>query len=95
MEILNSVNGKIQEATPSAVVEVMRQQVRELPQMILNDRFITNSLRGLDLDLQEKFDAATSQGDAFDVGVNKCSRSDPTPKESQNFAGYFCFKLQL
>ena len=63
--------------------------------MILNDWFITNSLRGLVVDLQEKFDAATSQGDASDVGVNECSRSDPTPKESQNIAGYFLFQTPV
>ena len=34
VESLNSVNGIIHEAAPSAVVDVMRQQVRELP---LND----------------------------------------------------------
>ena len=40
----------------------MRQQVRELSQVIQNDRFVTDSLRGLVADLQEKFDAATPQG---------------------------------
>ena len=55
MEIVNSFLEIIQEIAPSAVIEVMRQQVRELSQVVQNDRFVTNSLRGLVVDLQEKF----------------------------------------
>ena len=54
MDIVNSLNEIIQESAPSAAVEIMRQQVRELSQVIQNDQFVTNSLRGLVVDLQEK-----------------------------------------
>ena len=64
LEIVNSLNAMIQKSAPSAV-EVMRQQVRELSQEIENDRFMTYSLRGLVVGLQEKFDAATPQGMIF------------------------------
>ena len=39
--IVNSLNEIIHKSAPSAVVKVMRQQVRELSQKIENDRFIT------------------------------------------------------
>ena len=54
MEILNSFNEIIQEGAPLAVVKVMRQQVRELSQVIQNDHLYTDTLRGLDVDLLEK-----------------------------------------
>ena len=62
MEMVNSLNKIIQDSALSAVVKVMRQQVRELSQVIQNDQFVTDSLRGLVVDLQEKFNAATPQG---------------------------------
>ena len=78
MEILNSLNEIIQETAPSAVVEMMRQQVRELSQVIQNDRFVTDSLRGLVVDLQEKLDGATPQG----VLSLTFSSGDPSPQTS-------------
>ena len=54
MEILNSFNEIIQEGAPLAVVKVMRQQVRELSQVIQNDHLTTDTLWGLDVDLLEK-----------------------------------------
>ena len=62
MEIVNSLDEIIQEGAPLDVVEMMRQQVREVSQVIQNDRLSTNTLRGLFVDLQEKFDAASPQG---------------------------------
>ena len=53
-EIVNSLNEIIQEGAPSAVVEVMRQQVRELSQVIQIDWHATNRLRGLVVDLQTR-----------------------------------------
>ena len=50
MEIVNSFLEIIQEIAPSAVIEVMRQQVRELSQVFQNDRLVTDSLRGLVVD---------------------------------------------
>ena len=41
----------IQESSLSAAVEVMRQQVRELSQIIQKDHSVTDSLRGLVIDL--------------------------------------------
>ena len=61
MEIVNSLNKIIQESAPSAVLKVMRQQLRELSQVIQNDRFVTDNLRGLVVDLRKKFDTATPQ----------------------------------
>ena len=46
--------------------------------MIQNDQFITNSLRGLVVDLQEKCDAATPQGMIFSA----LSSGDLSPQTS-------------
>ena len=62
MEIVNSLNKIIQEGAPSAVIKVMRQQVWELSQVIQNDRQTTDDLRGLVVDLQEKFYSASLHG---------------------------------
>ena len=79
MEIVNSFLEIIQEIAPSAVIEVMRQQVRELSQVVQNDRFVTNSLRGLVVDLLEKFNASTPQG----VLSPSSSSSNLSPQTSQ------------
>ena len=78
MEIVNSLNEIIQEGAPSAVIEVMRQQVRELSQVIQNDHLTTNTLRVLVVDLQEKFDAASLQG----MSSSNLSPGDHSPQTS-------------
>ena len=62
MGIVNSLNEIIQEGAPSAVVKVMKQQVRELSGGVQNDRQATDDLRGLVVGLQDKFDSASLQG---------------------------------
>ena len=62
LEIVNSLNEILQESAPEAVIEVMRQQVGELSQVVQNDWFVSDNLRGLVMDLQEKFNAATPLG---------------------------------
>ena len=47
LEIVNSLNEILQESAPEAVIEVMRQQVGELSQVVQNDWFVTDNLRGL------------------------------------------------
>ena len=79
VEILHSLNEIIQKSASLAVVKVMRQQVRELSQMIQNDKFITNSLRVLVMYLQEKFDTATPQGVIFST----LPSGDPSPQTSE------------
>ena len=77
MEIVNSLNEIIQESAPSAMVEVMRQEVKELSQVVHNDQFVTNSFRGLVVDLQEKFDVASPQG-ALSPSTSGNNLSPPT-----------------
>ena len=82
MDMVNSLNEIIQEGEPSVVVKVMRQQVRELSQVIQNVRFVTDNLRGLVVDLQEKFNAATPQG----MRSSTLSLGDPSPQTSDRQA---------
>ena len=55
MEIVNSLNDIIMEGAPSTIIEVIR--VKELSQVIQTDRFITDSLRNVMIDLKERFNA--------------------------------------
>ena len=56
-EIVNSLNDIIMEGTPSTIIEVIRQQVEELSQVVHIDQFATYGLREGMIDLQERFDA--------------------------------------
>ena len=57
MEIVNSLNDITMEGAPSTIIEVIRQQVEKLSQVIHTDRFATDSLRDVMIDLQERIDA--------------------------------------
>ena len=57
VEIVNSLNDIIMEGAPSTIIEVIRQRVEELSQLVQTDRFATDSLRDVMIDLQERFDA--------------------------------------
>ena len=57
MEIVNSLNDIIMAGAPSTIIEVIRQWVKELSQVIQTDWFATDSLRDVMIDLQKRFDA--------------------------------------
>ena len=78
MEIVKLLNEIIMKGAPSTIVEVMRQQVRELSQVIQNDWFATNSLRDLVVDLQELFDATLPHGILSSIS----SSGDSSPQTS-------------
>ena len=73
MEIVNSLNEIIQESWSSAVVEVLRQQV------VQNDWFVTDNLRGFVMDLHDKFDGATPLG----VLIPTSFAGNPFPQTSR------------
>ena len=45
------------EGAPSSIIEVIRQQVKELSQVVCTERYITDDLRNEMSDLQERFNA--------------------------------------
>ena len=56
-EIVNSLNAIMMEGAPSTIIEVIRQQVEKLSQVVHTDRFATDSLRDVMIDLHERFQA--------------------------------------
>ena len=56
VEIVNSLNDIIMEGAPSTIIGVIRQREDELSQVVQTDRFVTDSLRDVMIDLQERFD---------------------------------------
>ena len=55
--IVNSLNDIIMEGALSTIIEVIRQQVLELSQVVRTDWFATDGLRNVMIDLNERFDA--------------------------------------
>ena len=55
MEIVNSLNDIIMAGAPSTIIEVIRQRVEELSQ-VQTDRFTTDSLKDVMINLLERFD---------------------------------------
>ena len=55
--IVNSLNDKILKGAPSTIIEVIRQQVEELSQVVCTEWFTTDDVRNLMTDLQERFNA--------------------------------------
>ena len=53
--VVSSLNDIIMEGTPSTIIEVIRQQVEELSQVVCTEWFITDDLRNEISDLQERF----------------------------------------
>ena len=45
LDVVNSLNDIIMDSAPSTIIEVIRQQVKELSQVVRTDRFATNGLR--------------------------------------------------
>ena len=43
--VVSSLNNIIMEGTPSTIIEVIRQQVEDVLQVVCTDRFITDDLR--------------------------------------------------
>ena len=56
LEIVNFFNAMIQESALSLAVQDIRKQVRELCESVQNDRFVTDGLRGIVVNLLELFD---------------------------------------
>ena len=74
MEIVNSLNEIIQESAPSVAIEIMIQQVKELSQGIQCDPQVSNHLRNLVIDLQDKLDVVPSEGTSSVIlGPRYCS----------------------
>ena len=55
--IVNSLNDIIMEGTPPTIIEVIRQQVQELSQVVCTEQLATDYLRNVMTDLQERFNA--------------------------------------
>ena len=72
------MNDIIMEGAPSAIIEMIRQQVRELSQVVRTDWFATDGLRNVMIDLQERFDAALQ----CIVGSAVLPSSDPSIQTS-------------
>ena len=78
MDIVNSLNDIIMEGAQSTLIEVIRQQVKELSQVVQTDWFATDSLRDRMIDLQERFDATLQHT----VGSSIPPSSDPSLQTS-------------
>ena len=57
LDVVNSLNDIIMEDAPSIIIEVISQQFEELSEEVRTDRFATDCLRNVIIDLQERFDA--------------------------------------
>ena len=77
-DIVNSLNDVIMEGAPSTIIEVIRQQVKELSQVVRTDRFATDGLRNVMIDLQERFDATLQ----CSGGSSVLPSGDPSPQTS-------------
>ena len=49
--VVNSLNDIIMEGAPSTIIEVIRQQVEELSQLVCTEQFATDNLRNVMTDL--------------------------------------------
>ena len=85
------------EGAPSTIIEVIRQQVEELSQVVLTDWFAIDSLRNVVIDLQERFDTIVQHT----VGSSIPPSSDLSLKisgrqmyEMRSSQGYTCSKEQ-
>ena len=78
VEIVNSLNDIIMEGAPSTIIEVIRQRVEELSQLVQTDRFATDSLRDVMIDLQEIFDTTLQHTVCSSIPAS----SDPSLKTS-------------
>ena len=56
-DVVNSLNDIIMEGTPSTVIEVLRQEVKELSHVVPTDWFATDGLRNVAIDLHKRFNA--------------------------------------
>ena len=66
------------EGAPSTIIEVIRQRVEELSQLVQTDRFATDSLRDVMIDLQEIFDTTLQHTVCSSIPAS----SDPSLKTS-------------
>ena len=97
LDVVNSLNDIIMEGAPSIVIEVIRQRVEELSQEVRTDRFATDGLRNVMIDLQERFNANLQ----CTVGSSVLPSSDPSLQtsgrqmtEMRPSQGYTCSKEQ-
>ena len=97
LDVVNSLNDIIMDSAPSTIIEVIRQQVKELSQVVRTDRFATNGLRNVMIDLQKRFDATLQ----LTAGSSVLPSSDPSLQtssrqinEMRSFQGYTCSKEQ-
>ena len=97
LDIVNPLNDVIMEGAPSTIIEVIRQQGKELSQVVCTDRFFTNILKKVMIDLQERFTATLQHT----VGSSVLPSSDPSLQTSgrqmneiRASKGYTCLKEQ-
>ena len=68
----------IMEGAPSTIIEVIRQQVEELSQVVYTDRFAFDGWRDVMIDLHERFEATVQHT----VGSSIPSYGDPSLQTS-------------
>ena len=73
-DIVNSLNDIIMEGAPSTIIEVIRQKIEELSQVVRTDQFAIDGLRNVMIDLQGRF-IATLQPTG---GTSVLPSSDPS-----------------
>ena len=76
--IVNSLKDIIMKGAPSTIIEVIRQQVNELTQVIGTERFTTDDLRNMMTDLQERFNTSLQRSG----GSSLLPSSDPSLQTS-------------
>ena len=75
MEIVISLNDIIMEGAPSTLIEVIRQRVEDLSQVIQTDWFATDSLKDVMIDLQEIFNATLQHTSGSSIPPSSVSLS--------------------
>ena len=79
--VVNSLNDKIMDSAPSTIIEVIRQQVEELSQVVCTERFATDNLRNMMNDLQERFNATLQHSGASSLLPSSDPSLQPSDRE--------------
>ena len=83
LNIVNSLNDIIMEGAPSTIIEVIRQKIEELSQVVRTDQFAIDGLRNVMIDLQGRF-IATLQPTGGSSVLPSSDPSLPTSNRQMN-----------